>query len=168
MGWKDLIWIVICMLLVPVMTRLHPFEAGVVGYILMTVAALAGMLLIHDEVTFRWIVIITFATVGLYLGGTGAIGPRLLPKEKSGQFASAGAIVFRLSVALVGGMAGYVFQIFGPRFVFAWLFLFLLKATALILWLYSDWKKRGHDASFTSPIPGAGRGGFELRSATRP
>ena len=82
MGWKDLIWIVICMLLVPVMTRLHPFEAGVVGYILMTVAALAGMLLIHDNVTFRWIVIITFATVGLYLGGTVAIGPKLLPKEK--------------------------------------------------------------------------------------
>lgn len=82
MGWKDLICIGIYMLLVPVMTRLHPLRAGVVGYILMTVAALAGMLLIHDEVTFRWIVIITFATVGLYLGGTGAIGPRLLPKEK--------------------------------------------------------------------------------------
>lgn len=152
MGYKDLIWIGIYMALVPIMTKLHPLKAGILGYILMTTAALAGVLLIHNEATFRWIVIITFATVGLYLGGTAAIGPRLLPKEKYGQFASAGALVFRLSVATVGAAAGFIFQSFGPRFVFAWLFFFLLIGTGLILWLYADWKRLGGDKSFTPPL----------------
>lgn len=153
MGWKDLIWIGIYLALVPVMTRLHPVYAGLMGYALMTLSAGLGMLFIHDELTFRIFTIMTFASVGLYLGGTAAIGPRLLPKEKYGQFASAGALIFRLSVAMVGTFSGLLIDRMGERFVFVWLFGFLCVGCVLMVMLYFDWKKLGGVKSFEPPRP---------------
>jgi Na+/melibiose symporter-like transporter len=155
MGYKDLIWIGIYAALVPIMARLHPLKAGVLGYVLMTAGALAGTLFIHDEQSFRIITIAVFAAVGLYLVGTAALPARMLPREKYGQFSSAGAIVFRLSVATVSTPAGFLFQTLGPRYVFAWLLAFLLLGTTLMLLLYRDWKRLGGDESFTPPLPAA-------------
>ncbi len=151
LGRKDLIWIVIYLALVPIMAKLHPVKAGLIGYLLMTAAAACGMLFIHDQTTFAVFTIITFAAVGLYLGGTAAIGPRLLPKEKYGQFASAGAVVFRLSVAIVGTFSGAIITSFGPRYVYAWLFSFLLLGCVLMVLLYLEWQKLGGEKSFVPP-----------------
>jgi len=150
-GTKDLIWIGIYLALVPIMKKLHPLKAGVLGYALMIVCALAGSLFVHDEQTFRIITIVTFASVGLYLVGTAALPARLLPREKYGQFNSAGAIVFRLSVAIVSTPAGMFFTHFGVRHIFTWLLAFLLLGGACIIMLYLDWKRLGGDKDFVPP-----------------
>lgn len=157
MARKDGLWIVIYLALVPIMVKLHPVRAGVVGYVVMTLTAIAAMLIVHDPRTFQIMTIAMFASVALYLGGTAAIGPRLLPKAYYGQFASAGAMVFRLSVAMVGWIAGMVFDFAGVRFVYAWLAFFLTVGTFLMVWLYADWKRLGGDDAYVAPLPGARR-----------
>lgn len=151
-GTKDLLWIGIYTALVPVMAKLHPLKAGVIGYALMIGAALAGTFLIHDELSFRIVTIMTFAAVGLYLVGTAALPARMLPREKFGQFASAGAIVFRLSVAIVSTPAGLFFTHFGTQHVFTWLLMFSTLGGVCIVLLYLDWKKRGGDERFVPPL----------------
>jgi predicted MFS family arabinose efflux permease len=150
-GYKDLLWIGIYLALVPVMRKLHPVKAGLLGYGLMIVAALAGAFLVRDETSFRIITIVTFATVGIYLVGTAALPARLLPREKYGQFSSAGAIVFRLSVALVSTPAGLFLQHFGSRHIFTWLLTFLLLGGICMTLLYIDWKRLGGDKDFVPP-----------------
>lgn len=150
-GYKDLLWIGIYLALVPVMRKLHPVKAGLLGYVLMIVAALAGSLFVHDEQTFRIITIVTFAAVGLYLVGTAALPARLLPREKYGQFSSASAIVFRLSVAIVSTPAGLFLQHFGSRHIFTWLLTFLVLGGVCMVLLYSDWKRLGGEKGFVPP-----------------
>jgi predicted MFS family arabinose efflux permease len=119
----------------------------------MIVMALAGTLFVRDEQTFRFITIATFAAVGLYLVGTAALPARMLPREKFGQFSSAGAIVFRLSVAIVSTPAGLFFTHFGTRHVFTWLLIFTTLGGVCIVLLYLDWKRRGGDEGFVPPMP---------------
>lgn len=156
MARKDVLWILIYLALVPVMLKLHPVRAGVLGYVVMTATAVIAMLIVHDPLTFQIMTIAMFASVALYLGGTAAIGPRLLPKAYYGQFASAGAMVFRLSVAMVGWIAGMVFDYAGVRFIYAWLAIFLTLGTLLMIWLYLDWKRLGGDAGYEAPLPARG------------
>jgi len=151
MALKDVLWIGIYLLLVPVMTKLHPLRAGLVGYVLLTIGSAGGFFFIHDPTTFRVFTVLTFVAAGVYLGGTAAIGPKLLPMEKYGQFASAGALVFRLSVALAGLACGPIFDALGIRYVYAWLALFMLIGTILMAWLYIDWKRLGGDEAYTPP-----------------
>lgn len=153
MALKDGLWIFIYLLLVPVMIKLHPVRAGVLGYVVMAITAIAAMLVVHDQTTFKVMTIAMFASVALFLGGTAAIGPRLLPQAYYGQYASAGAMVFRLSVAMVGWIAGIVFDVAGVRFVYAWLAIFLCLGTALMIWLYLDWKRLGGDEGYVAPLP---------------
>lgn len=150
-GIKDIIWIGIYLALVPIMKKLHPLKAGLLGYGLMIVAALAGAAFVRDEQSFKIVTIVTFAAVGLYLVGTAALPARMLPKEKFGQFTSAGSIIFRLSVAIVSTPAGLLFQHFGTKLVFAWLLAFLLLGGVCIVLLYMDWKRLGGERDFVPP-----------------
>jgi MFS family permease len=152
MGWKDIMWIAIYLMLVPLMRFVHPIIAGLAGYLLMTSAAIYGAFFVHDEASFRIAIFLVFGSVGLYLGGTAAIGPRLLPKEKYGQFASAGAMVFRLGVMLAGILAGVVFEKLGPEWVFKWLLFFLVLGFVMMLLLWHDWRKRGGSQGYTPPM----------------
>jgi maltose/moltooligosaccharide transporter len=153
MALKDFVWIGIFLALVPIMAKLHPVYAGVAGYVLMTLAAIGGTFFITGPTTFGVFTVLTFASVGLYLGGTAAIGPRLLPPEKYGQFASAGALVFRLGVAVVGTGAGIVLDKLGSRFIYAWLLTFLVIGTGLMWMVYRDWQRLGGAEAYVPPDP---------------
>lgn len=159
---KDFLWIAIYLCLVPVMTKVHPLRAGLFGYAFMLSCAAGAFVFIQRPWTFGIFTVLTFVAVAIYLGGTAAIGPKLLPLEKYGQFASAGAVVFRLSVALVGVLAGVVFDYLGTRYVYAWLAFFLALGTAMMWLLYLEWKRLGGDESFQPPLSNGGARGVEV------
>lgn len=164
---KDFLWIAIYLCLVPVMAKVHPLRAGIFGYACMLACAAGAFFFIRGPWTFGVFTVLTFASVGIYLGGTAAIGPKLLPLAKYGQFASAGAVIFRLSVAMVGVIAGFVFDRLGMRFLYAWLAVFLAIGLGLMLSLYRDWNRLGGDEGYTPPERGRARG-FEILPTSPP
>jgi maltose/moltooligosaccharide transporter len=154
MVWKDFIWIGIYLALVPIMIKLHPLRAAILGFALMLITAVAGAGLIHGPASFRTMVVLTFAAVAMYLGGTAAIGARLLPMEKYGQFASAGALIFRLTVAVAGIPVGFLLeQTNNGRVLFAWFGGCCLVGLALAISLYRDWQRLGGDEGYQPPRP---------------
>lgn len=159
MSIRDIMWIFIYLALVPIMLKLHPLRAAIGGYMAMGLGAGLGFFFIHDEWTFKVFILGTFVAVAFYLGGTAAIGPKLLPREQYGQFASAGAMIFRLSVALATPALGLVLDLSRaanggePAYtlIFLWLAAFCAIGLGLAVWLYFDWKKLGGDENYQAP-----------------
>lgn len=152
MATKDLIWIGIYFVLVFVMRWVHPLKAAVLGYVLMTVTALLGFVLIRSPETFSLFTILTFITVAVYLGGTAAMNARILPREQFGQFASAGAMVFRISIAVAAVAMGLVLDwTHSNRYVFLWMFVFQAIGTVLGISVFFDWKNLGGERSYRPP-----------------
>lgn len=150
---KDLIWIGIYFALVFVMRFFHPLRAAIVGYVLMTAAAIGGFVLIRSQQTFALFTILTFIAVAIYLGGTAAMNARVLPQARFGQFASAGAMVFRISIALAAVAMGAVLDwTKSNRYVFLWMFVFQALGTVLAVMVYRDWKKLGGDEAYQPPV----------------
>ena len=63
---------------------------------------------------------IAFVCVAIYQGATGALGPRLLPREQYGQFCSANSMLWHFGLMAALPVAGGVLDALGNRFIFLW------------------------------------------------
>lgn len=153
MAVRDVVQIGIFLCLGPIVDRLHPLRAGLFGYILMFAAALCSFLFIQSSASFGVWVVITFATVAIYQGATGALGPRLLPQAQYGQFCAASALVFHLGQMLLTPVLGLFTDYFGNGAVFPWFFSFSAAGIVVLYLIYRDWKRLGGDESYVPPSP---------------
>ncbi|WP_428940895.1 MFS transporter [Fontivita pretiosa] len=150
---RDVVWIAIYLALVPIMVRLHPLKAALGGYVLMTLTAIVSFFLVHNPISFGVMTILTFITVAIYLGGTAALNPRMLPQQQFGQFASAGAMIFRITVAISAWAMGLVLDwTASNRFIYLWLFIFTAIGTVLTVMVYREWKALGGEEAYTPPV----------------
>jgi maltose/moltooligosaccharide transporter len=136
----------------PIIDRFHPIRAGLFGYVLMCGTALLSRLLIVGPTSFGVCTIMTFAAVAVYQGATGALGPRLLPKEQYGQFCSANAMVFHLGLMTLKPTLGFLMDKLGNGVMFVWFFAFSGVGILMLYLVYLEWKARGGDAGFIPPV----------------
>lgn len=149
---RDIIWIFIYLGLTPIMLKLHPLKAAIGGLLLMSASALLAFLFVRGPLSFEICTLATFISVALYLGGTQALNPRMLPREKFGQFASAGAMIFRITVALAAFGAGWMLDhVATNRYVFLWLSGFTALGLAMAVLVYRDWKRLGGEEGYVPP-----------------
>ena len=118
---------------------------------LMFIAAIAGFLFIHSGATFTIFAILTFVSVAVFQGSTGALGPRLLPREQYGQFCSANSMLWHFGLMAALPLAGGMMDSLGNRFIFVWFFCFSAIGIGLMYLVYLDWKKLGGDAAYRPP-----------------
>jgi MFS family permease len=159
---RDLLQIGIFFLIGPLIDRFHPIRAGLVGYILMTIAALASARYIAGPTSFTVCVLITFSTVAVYQGATGALGPRLLPKEQYGQFCSANAMVWHVGLMVLTPTLGYLLDLFGDATMFVWFFGFSAVGIVMLWLVYLDWKRLGGDENYRPPVAHEDARGIEV------
>jgi hypothetical protein len=166
MWQRDLLQIGIFFLVGPLIDRFHPIRAGLLGYALMTIAALGGAKLIGGPASFTVCVLVTFAAVAVYQGATGALGPRLLPKEQYGEFCSANAMVWHIGLMVLTPTLGLFMDKFGDPVIFGWFFAFSGVGIVMLWLVYLDWKRLGGDESYRPPVvhddEQAVGGGFEV------
>lgn len=151
MALRDLVQMGVFFVLGPFVDRFHPLRAGLVGYVLMCVAGASGAFFIHGPYSFSVVIVLTFMTVAVYQGATGALGPRVLPREQYGQFCSANAMIWHLGLMAALPLCGLAMDHLGKRIIFLW---FLACSTAGIIMLYLvylDWKKLGGDQNYVPP-----------------
>jgi Na+/melibiose symporter-like transporter len=144
--------IVVFFLVGPMIDRFHPLRAGMFGYVLMCATAALSYLFIGGPTSFGIWVVITFAAVAVYQGATGALGPRLLPKEQYGQFCSASAMVWHLGLMVLKPTLGKLIDLFGNPVTFAWFFGFSAVGIGAMFLVYVDWKRLGGDESYRPPV----------------
>ena len=101
MGWMMLVQVSVFLVLGPVVDKFHPLRAGLVGNTLMFLAPAFSFFAIADAKTYAIWIIVTYVSVAIYQGATGALNPRLLPRGQYGQFCSANAMVAQVGL-LVG------------------------------------------------------------------
>src|SRR5439155_24298603 len=127
--------------------------AGIVGYALLLVSGEVAFVFLTAAISFAICVSFVFVAVAIYQGVLLALGPRLFPRDKYGQFCSANAVVF--SVGQMSGMwaSGRFLDVMGShRYAFLWFFSFS-AAGAILMWLvYLDWKRFGGDEHYEPPV----------------
>jgi nitrate/nitrite transporter NarK len=136
----------------PVIDRVHPLRTGLVGYVLMCVTAAGGYLFSTGPTSFGICAVLTFAAVAVYQGATGALGPRLLPKEQYGQFCAASAMVWHLGLMVLKPTLGFLMDKFGNAVTFVWFFAFSAGGIVAMGLLYRQWKQLGGDEGYRPPV----------------
>jgi MFS family permease len=138
--------------------RFHPMRVAVAGMALTAASyfCCAGFVGNRTTLLFWWSV--NQAAIAVYLGAASALGPRLLPRERYGQFISANYIFGIVGLIFSPPLVGWFLQRFRD---YRWSFVFcgILNTLALLalLVLQSQWKRRGGVAGYTPPDPAAGR-----------
>jgi maltose/moltooligosaccharide transporter len=152
MSVRDGVQLLIFLLLGPIVDKLHPLRAGLAGLVMVFVAALCSFLFIHSPTSFSFWVITIFATVAIFQGATGALGPRLLPRSHYGQFCAASALVFHFGQMLLKPVLGGLMDHFGNVAMFPWFFSFAGLGIVFMVMLYRDWLRMGGDAGYVPPL----------------
>ena len=79
----------------------------------------------------------------------------LMPKEKFGQFCSANSVINCVIMIVANYFAGMAVDIWGYRVMFIWDFIFTIIATAMLFWIYLQWRKLGGAKNYHPPQVGA-------------
>jgi MFS family permease len=152
MTLRDGVQIAIFLVLGPLVDRLHPLRAGMIGFVLVFAAALGSFLFIHSSGSFAAWTVMLFSTVAVYQGATGALGPRLLPRSHYGQFCAASALVFHFGQMLLAPVLGWLTDVHGNIAIYPWFFGFAGVGIVLLSLVYRDWKKLGGDEHYVPPL----------------
>jgi maltose/moltooligosaccharide transporter len=152
MATRDLVQIGIFFALGPIVDKLHPMRAGLIGFVLLMLTSLAAFAFIRGPWSFAAFTILFFSTFAIYQGATGALGPRLLPREQYGQFCAANAILWHLACAAGIYACGKFLDVAGYRYLFAWPTVWCALGIGLMYLVYIDWKKLGGAEGYVAPL----------------
>jgi Na+/melibiose symporter-like transporter len=144
--------IAIYLCLGPLVDRVHPLRAGMLGFFLVAATTLLAFCFIHSASSFGAWIILIFAAIAIYQGATMSLGARLLPLTHYAQFNSAAALVFHFGQMLLTPIIGLTTDHFGNVMIFPWFFAFSLVGMALLYLVYRDWKKLGGDEAYVPPL----------------
>lgn len=133
--------------------RIHPIRVGLGAIICYAVVTLAGFLLPQEKGVFFVTFLLHTVVSGIYLTGTASLAPRLLPRAKFAQFASAASLVTALCLMVLPPSLGVLIQVFDHQYRYVFLLGFIISAVsaAAFLILLRDYNKRGGDVSFIPP-----------------
>ncbi len=151
-GWTFLVQIPVFLIVGQFVDRFHPVRIAVVGMFLETVSYLGCYWFIRDANTLLLWLCINQVAIAIYLGAFAALAPRLLPRERYGQFLSANGVFGIISLIMAPPLVGRLMDaIRDYRYVYL-LCAFCTALAMLASWtLYLQWKKLGGDADYTPP-----------------
>ena len=141
----------VLLLLGPVIDRFHPIRVGLFGYIALAVAGVAGYLLIHGQTSFLILTNVAFIAITVFQSAISTLGPRVLPREKYGQFCSATMIVVETGMLVLAWACGAMLDQWGVSFLFLWLTGFAGLGLAANLVFFRAWRQHGGDDRYVAP-----------------
>ena len=151
-GWTFLIQIPVFFLIGPLIDRFHPLRVCIVGLLLTSVSYFACFWLIHGSSSLLLWWGVNQAALGIYLGAGAALTPRLLPRERYGQFFSAIQTFGFLPLIVTPPLCGLLLETIRD---YRYLFILCGICTTLTfiasLTLYLQWKRLGGDRNFKPP-----------------
>jgi maltose/moltooligosaccharide transporter len=151
-GWFSLISVPVFFLVGPLVDRFHPLRVSMVGMFLCAVTFAGLYFFAVDERSFVVLLILNGVTQAVYKGSYLAVMPRLLPREKYGQFFTANQIFAFSGVVLAPVLCGWLISnVRDYRLIFAWCGVCTLLAFLMSVSVYRHWQALGGEKSFVAP-----------------
>lgn len=134
----------------PVLDRFHPLRVAIIGFLLMGISGLAAFLFVRNAATFLWFSIGVFIAIAICQSTLSTLSPRLLSRQKYGQFCSAAAMVAESGLLVLSGICGAVLDKWGEEYVYLWVAAFSLLGCGVTCVLFTAWK-HGAGTQIMSP-----------------
>lgn len=151
-GWCHLVQIPFYFLVGPIVDRFHPLRVAIVGFSLCVASFLGSFLFAHDSGSLQLWLILNFIAQAVYMGAYLTILPRLLPREKYGQFFTANQIFGFIGVSIAPVLCGWLIgSLRDYRFIFVWCTACSVLGLLMCILLYRHWKRLGGDTSYHPP-----------------
>jgi maltose/moltooligosaccharide transporter len=138
-------------LLGPVVDRFHPSRVAIVGFVMMILSGAAGFFGIHNKATFIGCTIAAFIATAVVKGSLSTLGPRVLPRNRYGQFCAATSMVSETGMLFLYYACGVLLDHLGQRYLFAWVLGFSVFGLMVTVSLYRSWITLGGDIAYTPP-----------------
>jgi len=153
-GWTFLVQIPVFLVVGHFVDKFHPLRVAILGLVLTSLTYFACYCWVVDAPSMLLWSCLNNASIAIYLGAAMAMAPRLLPRERYGQFVSANLIFGITSLILAPPAIGLLME-YIRDYRYAYLFSGLSNVLALLACfaLFRHWRKLGGDAGFTPPLP---------------
>ncbi|MBP6508667.1 MAG: MFS transporter, partial [Opitutaceae bacterium] len=154
-GWTFLVQIPVFLIVGYFVDRFHPVRVAVVGMLFTWLSFLGCFWFIHDERTLLFWMCLNQGSIAIYLGAAMALGPRILPLGRYGQFVSANVIFGISSLIFAPPLVGWLLsELRNYRYVFLFSGFGNLCAFIACITLYLQWKRIGGDKNYRPPAVG--------------
>lgn len=154
-GWTFLVQIPVFLLVGHFVDRFHPVRVAVLGMFLESVTFLGCFWFTRDANSLLFWLCLNQAAIAVYLGAFMALGPRILPRDRYGQFLSANGILGITSLIVAPPLVGRLLEVIRD---YRYIYLLCGLCTALSMlasWaLYRQWRKLGGDSGYAPPETG--------------
>lgn len=133
--------------------RFHPLRLGLAAMVLYGVVTFVGFLAPATAGAFSVTFLLHTVIAGAYVTGTASLAPRLLPRARFAQFASAATLTLAFFLILVppalGGFIALMNHTYGYVFLLAAVVAFASAGTYFVL--LAKFQKLGGDKSYAAP-----------------
>lgn len=154
-GWTFLVQIPAFLIVGHFVDRFHPTRIGIVGMGLTSVTYLGCFLFIRDANSLLLWLCLNQVAVAIYLGAYMASGPRLLPRDRYGQFIGANLLLGMVGLIIAPPFIGWLLEVIRDyRYLFLMSGAFTTLGTLACYTLYRQWLKLGGDLNFVPPEVG--------------
>lgn len=158
-SWTYLIQIPVFFLIGPLADRFHPLRLAPAGLVLTSLSYVACFFWVRSAGSLLWWWSVNQSAIAVYLAAGMALAPRLLPREKYGQFLSANHIFGLVALIVTPPLCGLLLgEIRDYRFIFLLSGAATAAAFVACLGIFVQWRRLGGDQGFTPPTPAAATG----------
>jgi len=134
--------------------RFHPLRVSIAGMALTSVSYFCCFLFVDGRQSLLGWWTVNQAAIAIFLGAALAMGPRLFPRERFGQFISANLMFGMAGLIFAPPLVGWALQRIGDyRYVFLFCGVLTGLSLAALIVVHSMWMKLGGDASYVPPDP---------------
>jgi maltose/moltooligosaccharide transporter len=150
----QLLSIPVFLVLGPIVDRFHPLRIVCLGFLTMCVTAAVSFFFTHGEHSFFIVMITLIIAQGIYAGGNASMLPRLLPRERYGQFCSANAMFNAVATIAAPYLCGMLLDVTKDyRWVFLWCAVWSAAGATITFAVLLHWKRLGGDSHYVPPVP---------------
>lgn len=155
-SWTFLVQIPTFLIVGHFVDRFHPTRMSIVGMLLTSLSYLGCFLFIHDSNSLLLWLCLNQVAIAIYLGAYMASAPRLLPRERYGQFIGANLMFGMVGLIITPPLIGKFLELVRDyRYLFVVSGVFTALGTLAAYTLYRQWLKLGGDRNYIPPEVGA-------------
>lgn len=151
-GWASLVSVPVFFFIGPLVDKFHPLRVAIIGLFLSAATFFGCYFFARDGQSFLLWLNLNIAAQAVYTGSYLAILPRVLPREKYGQFFTANQIFGFSGVALAPVLCGWMIESLKDyRLIFVWCGVCTACSLLMSVWLYRHWLRLGGDTGYHPP-----------------